>query len=220
MSESFEINAELRSDSGKGASRRLRLQGKLPAIVYGGGKDPVSLMLDQNEMGLHLQHEAFYSHLLTLKIDGKKQKAIMRDIQRHPAKDMIMHIDFLRVSATETINMHVPLHFLNADIAIGVKQQGGVVSHLMSDVEISCKANALPEYIEVDLTDLEAGSAIHMSEIKMPAGIKLAGLAHGDQAVVNIHMPRGISEADEADAAEEGGEGGEEAASEGEGSES
>ncbi|HED16625.1 MAG TPA: 50S ribosomal protein L25/general stress protein Ctc [Gammaproteobacteria bacterium] len=218
MSENFEINAELRSDSGKGASRRLRHEGRFPAIVYGGGGDPVSLTLDQNEMGLHLQHEAFYSHLLTLKIGSKKQKAIMRDIQRHPAKDQIMHIDFLRVSASETISMHIPLHFLNEDIAIGVKQQGGVVSHLMSDVEVSCKASNLPEYIEVDLTDLEAGSAIHMSEIKMPSGITLAGLAHGDQAVVNIHMPRGISEEAEDDAAPE--EGGEEAASEGEGSES
>jgi len=217
MSENFEINAELRSDSGKGASRRLRLEGKLPAIVYGGGKDSVSLTLDQNEMGLHLQHEAFYSHLLTLKIGGKKQKAIMRDIQRHPAKDQIMHIDFLRVSATETINMHVPLHFLNEDIATGVKEQGGVISHLMTDVEISCKANALPEYIEIDLADLEAGNSIHMSEIKMPSGITLAGLAHGDQAVVNIHMPRGISEEAEEEAPAEGGE---EAAGEGEGSES
>jgi len=218
MSESFEINAELRSDSGKGASRRLRHEGKLPAIVYGGGKESVSLTLDQNEMGLHLKHEAFYSHLLTLKIDGKKQKAIMRDIQRHPAKDMIMHIDFLRVSASETIQMHIPLHFLNEDIAIGVKQQGGVVSHLMSDVEVSCKASNLPEYIEIDLVDLEAGSAIHMSEIKMPKGITLAGLAHGDQAVVNIHMPRGISEEEEAE--ETPAEGGEEAAAQGEGSES
>ena len=218
MSENFEINAEVRSDSGKGASRRLRHEGKLPAIVYGGGEDPVSLTLDQNEMLLHLQHEAFYSHLLTLKIGSKKQKAIMRDIQRHPAKDMIMHIDFLRVSATETINMHVPLHFINEDIAPGVKQQGGVISHLMADVEVSCKASKLPEYIEVDLADLEAGHAIHMSEIKMPAGVTLAGLAHGDQAVVNIHIPRGGADVDESEA-EAGGEG-EEAASEGEGSES
>lgn len=212
MSESFEINAEVRSDAGKGASRRLRHEGKLPAIVYGGGKDPVSLTLDQIEMGLHLQHEAFYSHILTLKIGGKKQKAIMRDIQRHPAKDMIMHIDFLRVSEKETIQMNVPLHFINEDTAKGVKQQGGVVSHLMSDLEISCKAKDLPEYIEVDLADLEAGHAIHMSEITLPAGATLVGLAHGDQAVVNIHMPRGAAEVEET--AEEAGE---EAPSEGEG---
>ena len=218
MSENFEINAEVRSDSGKGASRRLRHEGKLPAIVYGGGEDPVSLTLDQNEMLLHLQHEAFYSHLLTLKIGSKKQKAIMRDIQRHPAKDQIMHIDFLRVSATETIHMHIPLHFINEDIATGVKQQGGIISHLMSDLEVSCKANKLPEYIEVDLADLEAGHAIHMSEIKMPSGVTLAGLAHGDQAVVNIHIPRGGTDVEEA--ADEAGSEGEEAASEGEGSES
>ncbi len=214
MSENFEVNAEPRSDSGKGASRRLRQEGKLPAIVYGGGKDPQSLTLDQIEMGLHLQHEAFYSHILTLKIGGKAQKAIMRDIQRHPARDMIMHIDFLRVSEKETIQMHVPLHFINEDTATGVKQQGGLVSHLMSDLEVSCKAKDLPEYIEVDLADLEAGHAIHMSEVALPAGVSLVSLAHGDQAVVSIHKPRGTAEAEETAAPE----GGEEAAGEEEGS--
>jgi len=211
MQETFELEAELRSDAGKGASRRLRRAGKVPAILYGGAADPVRLSVPHNELEKHLEHEAFYSHVLTVKFDGKAEKAILRDVQRHPAKPFITHIDLQRVSATETIRMQVPLHFLNEETAVGVKQQGGIISHVMTEVEVSCLAKDLPEYIEVDVADLKVGEAIHRSELKLPSGVELVELMHGgaehDQPVVNIHMPRRAAEAEEG--AAEAGEAGE-----------
>ena len=197
MQDSFEINATLRTDMGKGASRRLRRTNKVPAVIYGGKKDTQSIMLDHNEVILHLEQEAFYSHILGVKIDGKLEKAVLRDVQRHPSKPRIMHIDFLRVSETEKLRMNVPLHFTNEDIAIGVKEEGGVVSHLSTEVEVSCLAKDLPEYIEVDLTNLELGQSIHLSELIIPSGVELVELSHGeahDQAIVNIHKPKKIIE--------------------------
>lgn len=197
MQESFEINAELRTDKGKGASRRLRRADKVPAIIYGGKKDPQSLSLKHNELMLHLDHEAFYSHILGVKIDGKTEKAVLRDVQRHPSKPRVLHVDFLRVSETEKLRMNVPLHFMNADISVGVKQEGGVVSHLSSEVEVNCLAKDLPEYIEVDLANLELGHSIHLSELKLPSGVELVELSYGeahDQAIVNIHKAKKVVE--------------------------
>ena len=193
MQESFEINATIRTDMGKGASRRLRRTDKVPAVIYGGKKDPQSLMLEHNEIILHLEHEAFYSHILGVKIDGKIEKAVLRDVQRHPSKLRVLHLDFLRVSETEKLRMNVPLHFINEEASIGVKQQGGVVSHLSTEVEVSCLAKDLPEYIEVDMSNLELGNSLHLSELKLPSGVELVELSHGeahDQAIVNIHKAK------------------------------
>lgn len=197
MQESFEINAELRTDKGKGASRRLRRTDKVPAIIYGGKEDPQSLTIKHNELLMHLEHEAFYSHILGVNVDGKTEKAVLRDVQRHPSKPRVLHVDFLRVSETEKLRMNVPLHFINEEASTGVKQQGGVVSHLNAEVEVSCLAKDLPEYIEVDLASLELGHSIHLSELKLPSGVELVELSHGDahdQAIVNIHKAKKVVE--------------------------
>lgn len=210
--ETFELNAEVRVDMGKGASRRLRHANRVPAIMYGGDKEPVALTLVHHELEKHLEHEAFYSHILTLKVGGDKEKVILRDVQRHPSKPFVMHVDFLRVSATEKLRMNVPLHFINEDIAIGVKQEGGAISHNLTDVEVSCLGSDLPEYIEVDLAELKLGESVHLSDLKLPKGVELVELSHGDehdQPVASIHKTRGGSEAEEGGEAEGGEEGGE-----------
>ncbi len=214
MKVDFTLTAEHRTDVGKGASRRLRHAGKIPAVMYGAGEDPVSLTLDHDSFMHRLEHEAFYSHILTLSVDGKTYKAVLKDLQRHPAKSRMLHADFLRVGENDVIHMSVPLHFIGEDVAPGVKT-GGLVSHLMSSVEIICKAGELPEFLEVDLSALEAGDSLHLSDIKLPAVAVIAALQHGedhDLPVASIHMPRGTSSDDEAEAEE--GEVGEEASAE------
>lgn len=199
----FNINAESRSDVGKGASRRLRRDGKVPGIIYGSGKDPVSMTTDHNQLAHHLEHEAFYSHILTVTLDGKAQKVVLKDLQRHPAKPRILHVDFLRVGDNDVIHMQVPVHFINEDISAGVKS-GGLVSHLMNSIEIICKAKDLPEFLQVDIEKLEEGGSLHLSDIDMPKGVTSAALSHGadhDLPVVSIHTPRGGG-ADEEEAAE------------------
>ncbi|MGB5305381.1 MAG: 50S ribosomal protein L25/general stress protein Ctc [Gammaproteobacteria bacterium] len=222
MAISFVINAEPRADSGKGASRRLRQTGKVPAIMYGGGKDPESLTLSHNELLRNLQHEAFYSHILTVKMNGKDTRAVLRDIQRHPGKPLIMHMDLQRINESEKLKMHVPLHFLGEDTAPGIKA-GGMVSHEMSEVHIECLPKDLPEYIEVDVSAFEIGDALHLSDIKVPETVTLLDLARGegqDLPVVSMHMKR-IAEEVEEEAAGDGveapaAEGDEEAKGEGE----
>lgn len=213
MSVTFEINAEVRTDEGKGASRRLRHTGKIPAIIYGGNADPVSLSLDHNKMVHALENEAFYSHILTINVDGKPEQAILRDLQRHPSRPVLLHADFQRVNATEKLHMNVPLHFIGEETAVGVKDQGGVLSHSVTEVEVSCLAKDLPEYIEVDVSALELGHALHLSDLTLPAGVELVQLAHGsehDLAIVNIHKSRGATadtdEDAEGDATEAGDE--------------
>ncbi len=206
MAISFNLTAELRTDAGKGASRRLRRTGKVPAILYGGHQDPVSLSLDQNELQRNLAHEAFYSHILTIQVGKASHQAILKDLQRHPSRAEITHVDLQRVSAGEELRTHVPLHFINEAASIGVKQQGGVISHNMIDVEISCLPKDLPEFIEVDVAALEIGEAIHLSELKLPEGVSIVALAHGadhDSPVVAIHHARVTAEETEA---EEGAE--------------
>jgi large subunit ribosomal protein L25 len=188
----FEINAEKRADRGKGASRRLRHAGKAPGIVYGGGKVPQSIAVSNNEMLLHLDHEAFYSHILTLKLDGTSERVVLKDLQRHPYRPVIMHVDLLRVDENKKLTMRVPLHFLNEGIAPGVKVDAGVISHLMTDVEISCLPKHLPEFIAVDLGEMKLGDTVHIGDLKLPEGVEFEGDA--EQGVVSCHIPRVVVE--------------------------
>ncbi|NOX91498.1 MAG: 50S ribosomal protein L25/general stress protein Ctc [Gammaproteobacteria bacterium] len=213
MSVDFNIIAESRKDVGKGASRRLRHTGKVPGIIYGSGKDSVPFTVMHDDLMHHLEHEAFYSHILTVTVDGKAQKAVLKDLQRHPARPKVLHVDFLRVSDTDVINMQVPMHFINEDISVGVKA-GGLVSHLLSTIEITCKASDLPEYLQIDLVDLDVGASLHLSDINLPKGVQITALTHGtdhDLPVVSIHAPKGGGTTEEEDeaadttATEEGG---------------
>ena len=215
MENLFEVQAELRTDTGKGASRRLRHAGQVPAIMYGAEEEAVSLTLNHNKFIRHLEEDAFYAHILTIAVDGKKHQVVLKDLQRHPTSDMkIMHADFLRVSAKVAMTMNVQLHFVGDDVSPGVKD-GGKVSHLISDVEISCLPKDLPEFIEVNTAELELDASIHLSELVLPKGVTLTALAHAqdeeleegsrsayDQAVVSIHTPRAAAEVED-DAAEE-----------------
>jgi len=218
MSASFNIEAEIRTDMGKGASRRLRHEEKFPAVVYGAGKDPVSLTVDHKKFMHNLENEAFYSHILTLNVGGKDEQVILKDLQRHPAKMAVLHADFLRVSATEKLHLHVPLHFINADACPGAKE-GGLVTHNMTDVEVACLPKDLPEFMEVDLSKLELDQSLHMSDITVPEGVEIVELSHGeshDQPIAACHVTRGAKDDEEEDAAapEAAAEGGEEPAAE------
>ena len=213
MSVTFELDAEVRTDAGKGASRRLRHANKIPAVMYGGGDDPVSLTMDHNKIAHALENEAFYSHILTINIDGKGVNAVLRDLQRHPAKPVILHADFQRVNMKEKLHMNVPLHFINEDIAPGVKEEGGIIQHNVSEVEVSCLPADLPEFLEVDVAELGMGNSLHLSDIKVADGVELVQLAHGeshDLPIVSIHKPRAAVEVEEevvAEAGEEAAEG-------------
>ena len=195
MKTNFVVNAEARAAQGTGASRRLRRAGKVPAIIYGGKDAALAVTLDHNELWNHLKTEAFYSHILTLKLDGKDQQVVLKDMSRHPVSDNILHLDLQRVLADVALRMHVPLHFLNAEIAPGVKVGGGVVEHHLNQVEVECLPKDLPEYIEVDLAKLEVNEAIHLSQLKLGAGVTLVQLKHdNDQSVAVIHLPRAAVE--------------------------
>jgi large subunit ribosomal protein L25 len=203
----FELEAESRSDMGKGASRRLRRDGKVPAIMYGGDEDPQSISLLHSEILKRLDHEAFYSHILTVKVDGRASKAVLRDMQRHPSKPVIMHMDFQRVDESKPIRVHVPLHFIGEDVAPGVKTGGGMVTHELIEVELEVLPRNLPEFIEVDISGLNVGESLHLSDLKLPESGSLIELGRGeshDLPVVSIHARRG--------GAEETGQAGEEAA--------
>ncbi len=198
--ETFEIVAEPREDMGKGASRRLRREGKVPGIVYGANKDAASIMVKQNEILHHLENEAFYSHILTLQVGEAKEKVVLKDLQRHPYKPAVLHLDLLRVDENEKLTMRVPLHFINEDKCIGVKEGGGVVSHVMTDLEIICLPKDLPEYIEVDVAEVNVGEGIHLSDLKLPEGSEIAALLHGGDAariVATVHIPKVIVEVED-----------------------
>ena len=205
--EDFTLDAALRDDTGKGASRRLRREaGLIPAIIYGGRKKPTNITLSHNALSKHLEHESFYSHIITLNVDGKAEDVILKDLQRHPAKPIVLHADFLRVSKTKKFTTRVPLHFLNEDTCKGVKVQGGTISHTMTDLEISCLPGDLPEFIEVDLVELELGHSVHISDLVLPKGVESVALAHGEDhnlPVANVFKARGAS--DDAEAATEEG---------------
>jgi large subunit ribosomal protein L25 len=190
--ETFVLNAKRRDDQGKGASRRLRHEGRIPAIVYGGSTAPEAITIEHNEIIKHLEHEAFYSHVLELNVDGTTTQVILRDLHRHPFKPAVMHADFQRVSANETLHVTVPLHFLNKDTCVGAKA-GGLVHIALTEIHIDCTASALPEFITVDLIALDIHQSLHLSQIVLPAGVKIPALAQGaehDAAVVTIHASK------------------------------
>ncbi len=192
MTVEFALNAEVRSDLGKGASRRLRRNvAMVPAVVYGGDKAPQSISLLAKELAKLLENEAAFSHVLSLNVAGTQENVLIKALQRHPAKGYVVHADFVRVVAGQKLTAHVPLHFINEASSVGVKQQGGEVSHTISEVEVSCQPQDLPEFIEVDLAKVEVGQIVHLSDIKLPKGVELVALAHGnDLAVANIHASR------------------------------
>jgi large subunit ribosomal protein L25 len=195
MSNVFEFVAQARGQSGKNAARNARRQGNVPAVIYGGHQDPQMLVLNHNEVIKHLEHEAVYSHILDVTIDGKTEKAVLKGVQRNPAKFQIMHLDFMRVSMSEAIKVHVPLHFVNEATSVGGKK-GGVAAHSLVDVEVSCLPGALPEFIEVDLAKLDTGASIHLSDLVLPAGVEIVALTHGpehDLPVVSM-MPGKVAQ--------------------------
>ena len=192
MTVEFALNAEVRSDLGKGASRRLRRNESLvPAVIYGGEKPAQSISLLAKDLAKLLENEAAFSHVLTLNVAGANESVVIKALQRHPAKGFVLHADFVRVVAGQKLSAHVPLHFINEATSVGVKQQGGEVSHTITEVEVSCQPQDLPEFIEVDLAKVEVGQIVHLSDIKLPKGVELVALAHGnDLAVANIHASR------------------------------
>jgi len=202
---SFVVNAELRTDQGKGASRRLRrLEDKVPAILYG-NSEPVSLSLKANEMRKSLENEAFYSHILTISVEGKEENAILKDLQRHPSSGVVMHADFMRVSMDKPIHVKVPLHFTNEESCVGVKMGGGKISHQMVEVEVVCLPGDLPSFIEVDMTDVTVDSIIHLTDLKLSDGVKIVALLQGedhDLPVCSIHIPKGQAEGEDEDGEE------------------
>ena len=209
---SLELNATLREDQGKGASRRLRHVKQLPAIVYGGKADPVSISLLQKDVQHKLPDESFYSQVLSLKIDGKAEDVLLRDIQHHPYKQEVLHMDFIRVDMNKPVHVHSQLHFVGEDVSPGVKTEDGVVSHVLIEVELECLPKNIPEFIEVDLSDMHVGDVVHLSDLKMPEGVEVLALKHGeeyDSVVASMHVRKVAVEEEEVApeaAAEEGGE--------------
>ncbi len=220
MAEKFDLIAEIREDQGKGASRRLRREGKVPAIIYGAGRPARSLVFDHNKVIKELENESFYSSVLNIKVGDKSQAAILKDLQRHPAKMQIMHLDLQRIVEDEDIRMNVPLHFLNEEDAVGVRDGGGKVSHLRTEVEVVCLPKYLPEYLEIDIAMLELDQILNMSDITLPDGVEIPELALGpehDHPIVSIHVIKAAPVEEEVEAEEEVAEGeeGEEGIAEG-----
>jgi len=211
MSNAYALAAKSRSLVGKGASRRLRREEKaLPAIVYGAGKEPTQVSIITKDFIKQLENEAFFAHIIDINIEGASEQVVLKDVQRHPVSNWPIHADFLRIDQTHKIQMKIPLHFTNEDECVGIKENGGIANHLMNDLEILCFAKDLPEYIEVDVGALDVGDSLHLSDIKLPAGVEAIALIHGDDehdlTVVTIALPRAAaaseSEEDEDDAPE------------------
>lgn len=189
----IEISADKRTLQGKGASRRLRGSGKVPAIIYGGDQEAQSIEMDHNDLYHKLKLEAFHASVLTLDVAGKKEPVLLRDIQMHPYKQQVLHVDFQRVDKNKKIHMKVPLHFINAEVAPGVKTSGGIVSHILTEVDISCLPDDLPEFISVDLAELTAGHTLHLSDLVMPKGVETVALSKGENLpVATIVIPRSV----------------------------
>ncbi|NQZ83380.1 MAG: 50S ribosomal protein L25/general stress protein Ctc [Colwellia sp.] len=201
MTDLFTLEAEVRTDLGKGASRRLRHAEKVPAILYGEGKEPVSLTLAHKNVFRAQQEEAFYTQVLTINIDGKPVECLLKDMQRHPFKQVVMHLDFLRIDATHAVHLNAPLHFINEEEA---EKKGGNLNHQMKEIAISCLPKDIPEFIEVDVADLEVGQTLHLSDITLPKGITSDELAKGeshDQAVVSLNAPKVAKDEDDSEEA-------------------
>jgi len=190
----IEFNATKRELQGTSASRRLRHAGRVPGIIYGGTAAPQSIEFDHNELFQLLRKEAFYSSVLSLSVDGKKEAVLLRDVQRHPFRQLILHVDLQRVDVTKPIHQKVPLHFVNEELAPGVKTQGGLVSHVTTEVDVKCLPNDLPAFIEVDLKDLAAGHSIHVSQLPLPKGVEVVHHGEGDPVVVTITVKGGKAE--------------------------
>jgi len=216
----IEINAKVRELKGTGASRRLRHSGKVPGVLYGGKNESTSIELDSKELFMQFKHEAFHASILTLNLDGKKEQVLLRDFQMHPVRNNIQHIDLQRIDENKKLSVSIPFHFLNEEIAPGVKLEGGIVSHIMVEVDISCLPKDLPTYIEVDLINLSIGDSIHLSEIKVPEGVELANLSEdNDPIITSVSRPKVVVEEVVVAAEGEEGEEGEEAAEGEEGAE-
>lgn len=190
MKHNFVVNAEARQDEGKGASRRLRREGKVPAVLYGGNSAAESLAVNANELKNNLKVEAFYSAILTLSINGTKQQVVLKDLQRHPARsDEILHLDLYRILADKLLRRNVPLHFTGSDVAPGVKLEGGMLEHLMNEVEVECLPKDLPEYIEVNVSEMKINDTLHLAQLPLPQGVKAVALERGsDPAVASCHV--------------------------------
>jgi large subunit ribosomal protein L25 len=188
----FVVNAEPRNGSGTADSRRLRHSSKIPAVIYGAGKENANVVLEHNPFLHQLEVEAFHTSILSISDGGKNQDVILREVQMHPYKPLIMHVDFQRVKSSEKIHMNVPLHFVGDDIAPGIKVGGGMLSHLINEVDISCLPKDLPDFLEVDVSGLELHASIHLSELVVPKGVEITLLSHdgGDQAVASILPPQ------------------------------
>lgn len=205
MSTNYEINAEVRDIKGTSASKRLRREGRVPAIMYGAGGDNQQLTLDHNEILRNLEHETFHSAIIQVKTPQGKEKAILRDVQMHPYRPQVMHVDLQRVSETEKLHIAIPLHFVGEDVAPGVKLEGGIMSHLINEVDVECLPADLPEYLEVDVSALNMHDTVKLSEIKLPDGVEITALAHGgeDQTVAAVSPPQ-AAEVEELAEGEEG----------------
>ena len=196
----FTLNAQARTDLGKGASRRLRHAANIPAVVYGGNKPAESVTILAKEIAKLFENEAAYSHVIELNVDGAKQNVIVKAMQRHPSKQFIMHADFVRVVAGQKLTAIVPVHFVGEEAPV---KKGGEISHVLNEIEVTCLPKDLPEFIEVDLSALEVGAIVHLSDLKAPKGVEFVALAHGDdKAVANVHAPRVAPEEAEEGAAE------------------
>ncbi len=190
----IEVTAFPRTKEGKGASRRLRTTGRVPGVIYGAGKDAQSVEFDHKALLRHLKLEAFHSSILDMTLEGARDRVLLRDFQMHPFKEQVQHVDFQRIDPKKKIHMAVPLHFLNAEICPGVKLGKGVVQHIINELEIQCLPDALPEFIEVDLKDLELGHSIHVAELKLPQGVEpLPKLKADNPSVVTVQVPREIA---------------------------
>ncbi len=197
---SLELNATMREVKGKGASRRLRHANILPAIVYGGSKDPVSITLLQKDIQYRLPDEQFYSQVLSLNIEGKIEDVLVRDIQHHPYKVEVMHMDFIRVDAKKVVHVFSQLHFVGEDVSPGIKTEGGVINHVVTEVELECLPKNIPEFIEVDLSEMHVGDVVHLSDLKLPKGVEVLALKQGeehDTAVVGMHLRKVVEEVEE-----------------------
>ena len=204
----FEVVARPRTELGTNASRRLRREGRVPAILYGGGKEPRPLSLEENRIRKQIENEAFAAHVLTVKVDDEESQAVLKSVHRDPATERVLHMDFQRISATSEIRMHVPLHFVNEEGCPG-RKAGGIVTRLLVEVEVGCLPKDLPEYIEVDMSALDVGDAVHLSELVLPEGVHVMALAHNpdnDQPVVSVQHPQKLEAAAEEAAGEEGAE--------------
>jgi len=201
----FIVEAEVRTGSGTAASRRARRNGQVPVVVYGGGEDEQYLLVDHNKISHQLDVEAFHSALVQLKVDGDLQRAVLRDVQMHPFKSQVMHLDFQRVSRKDTITMTVPFHFVGEDDAPGVKTEGGIMSHNMVSVDVSCLGSDLPEYIEVDCSELGKSESVHLGQVKLPEGVELSA-SYQEQdlelPVASVLIPKGPSASSEDDSEE------------------